>query len=323
MSMSKKIMIGAGVLLLGCAVLLLRRHPAEAVHPESVSPGTIPVESLTGVQPDMAEQQKSAVEETLVPAHPSSLDQTMAVILKSTDYNQRIQATLQDTPATVNPQNYAALKTYLLTPQDGKDGDFRQHEYALRNRMMDMLRSDTNRLSETISAFVSVYEMPRQGDVMRGYALQHLASVFMDHSQTLPDVDKQSILSAFTAALDDTSGGTIAGTALVGLHEAARADSKTVSGGEVEAAAMKLIQSPESGTLSKIAAFQICGERKVSGAAQAARQAAFNSSADWVLRMSAVYALRQLGQTAGLETLLNDSDKNVSRAARMALNAQR
>ncbi len=61
----------------------------------------------------------------------------------------------------------------------------------------------------------------------------------------------------------------------------------------------------------------------MSGAAQAARQAAFNSSADWVLRMSAVYELRQLGQTAGLENLLNDSDKNVSRAARMALNAQR
>ena len=323
MKRSEKIITGAGLLLLICTAMLLRRHPAEHSAPQAVFPDSAAETGAAVKQPDAVEPHTQPSGESSAPVQTAELDQVMKVVLTGTDYNRRIQATLRDEPDTVRPQDYKALASYLLTPQDGEDGDFRQHEYALRNRMMDMLRSDTNRLSETICAFVSVYETPRQGDVMRGYALQHLASVYMDHPGTLAEADKQRILSAFTTALTDTSGGTVAGTALVGLHEAARADSKTVSGGEVEAAAMKLLQSPESGTLSKIAAFQICGERKVSAAAGAARQAAFDSSADWVLRMSAIYALGQLGQTAGLETLLNDSDKNVSRAAQAALSTQR
>jgi hypothetical protein len=244
-------------------------------------------------------------------------------MIESADYGRRIRVAVNDLPEYLGRENFLAVEAYLRTPQDGKDGDFRQHEYALRNYMMDALRADTERISEAISTFIDVYKNEQQGDVMRGYALQHLCSVYLDHSQTLSVAEKQRIINAFTAALCDTSGETLAGTALIGLHEASRADSATVSGLEVEAAAMKLLNTPESGTLSKISAFQICGERKIVTGASAARQTALDESADWVLRMSAVYALGQLGQTSGLEPLLNDSDKNVSRAASIALNAQR
>jgi hypothetical protein len=315
---SKKNLILAGVFLLVIAAVWLRFRPV----PVASEPMQPPVPSVAAEE-EVKTDKVLPTDDGLAPQTSPPADLSIQTMIKSTDYNRRIQVAVNDLPAKLGAENRAAVETYLITPQDGKDGDFRQHEYALRNFMMDALRADPDQIPETISTFIDVYKNEQQGDVMRGYTLQHLCSVYLDHSQTLSTGDKQRIIETFTAALSDTSGETLAGTALTGLHEAARADSATVSGSAVEAVAMKLLNTPESGTLSKISAFQICGERKVSGAEKLARKTAMDTSADWVLRMSAVYALGQLGQTAGLEPLLNDSDKNVSHAARIALNAQR
>ena len=322
--MSKKHLVFAGILLLLIAAVWLLAcalHADRRLRPVSApsAPEQAPVPSAVKSETDGV----LPTDDGLAPQPLPPADQSVKTMIQSTDYNRRIRVAVNDLPEQLGAENYAAVETYLLTPQDGKDGDFRQHEYALRNFMMDALRADPDRIPETISTLIDVYKNDRQGDIMRGYALQHLCSVYLDHSRTLSTGDKQRIIETFSAALSDTSGETLAGTALIGLHEASRADSAAVSGKEVEADAMKLLNTPESGTLSKISAFQICGERKVSGAEKPARKTAMDTSADWVLRMSAVYALGQLGQTDGLEPLLNDSDKNVSRAARIALNAQR
>jgi len=314
---SKKRLIFAGVLLLLIAAVWLRFRPV----PVASAPEQTPVSPVA--KSEVKTDEVLPTDDGLAPQPLPPADQSVQTIIESTDYNRRIQVAVNDLPAKLGTENFAAVETYLLTPQDGQDGDFRQHEYALRNFMMDALRAETGRIPEAISTLIDVYKNEQQGDVMRGYALQHLCSVYLDHSQTLSTGDKQRIIETFSAALSDISGETLAGTALVGLHEAARADSATVSGSAVETAAVKLLQNPGSGTLSKISAFQICGERKVASVASAARQTAMDKTADWVLRMSAVYALGQLGQTAGLEPLLKDSDKNVSRAVRLALNAQR
>jgi hypothetical protein len=307
----KKIVILFGAFLLVVAGWLWVRFAGNALPEPSADP------LVAGVLVE------DPTDDGLAPRALPPVDQTMAVIIEATDYERRIQATINDLPETLDAECAQALERALLTPQDGKDGDFRQHEYALRNFMMDALRAQTNRLPETISSLMDIYQNERQGDVMRGYALQHLCSVFLDNAQTLSSADKQRMVDTFAEALADTSGGTIAGTALVSLHEAARADSGVVSGHTVESAALKLLNASDSGTLSKISAFQICGERKVGSIAQLARETAADETADWVLRMSAVYALGELGQTDGLSPLLNDSDKNVSRAVRIALNAQR
>jgi len=251
------------------------------------------------------------------------VEETIETILHHTDYDRRIHASVYDLPHTLTPTHSLALDQALLTPQDGQDADFRQHEYALRNYIMDALRTQIDRLPETISTFIAVYQNKRQGDVMRGYALQHLCSVYIDHDKTLSVEEKQRILNTFTDALNDTSKGTLAATALVGLHEAARSDSETVLGKAVERAALKLLQSPDSGALSKLSAFQICGERKVADATPMARKIALDTSADWGSRIGAIYALGQLRKLDGLESLLNDTNQNVSRAARMAFNAKR
>jgi len=317
--MVKKFSISiTGLLLLGAAAfLLLVRKPSSP--PEALNR----TDDITEAAPQTDADQPDPADDGLVEAKRPPVDESVQTMIESTDYNRRIQVAVNELPERLEGKSATALEIYLRTPQDGKDGDFRQHEYALRNYMMDALRTNPDRLSETVSALIDVASNTRQGAVMRDYALQHLCSVYIDNCRTLPANEKQRIVQTFTAALSDTSAVSVAGVALVGLHEADRADSGFVSAKAVETAALQLLNNPDSGTLSRISAFQICGERRVSEVARTAREAAFDVSADWVLRMSAVYALGQLGQTAGLEPLLNDSDKNVSRAVRMALNAQR
>lgn len=316
--MSKKRLILAGALVCLIGVVYLQFRPEQTVPP-------VPViqDEKTTVDIEREPEEVLPTDDGLAPRMLPPVAESIQTMIAATDYNRRLQVAVNDLPEEIGTENRAALETYLRTPQDGKDGDFRQHEYALRNYMMDALRADTNRFSETVSTLIDVFEDGRQGDIMRGYALQHLCSVYRDNPQALPPEDKQRIIDTFASALNETQDKTVAPTALVGLHAASLADPDVVSGSAVESVALKFIGNPDAGTLSKISAFQICGERKTASAAQAARTTALDESADWVLRMSAVYALGQLGQTAGLEPLLNDSDKNVSHAARLALNAQR
>jgi len=316
--MLKKISIPIAFLLLGAALFLL------LVKKTSMSPGAVNrTEEVTGAAPQAHTDPLDPADDGLAAAERPPIEEAIKTLLGADRYHQRIQTAVYDLPERLDGKNAATLEAYLRTPQEGKDGDFRQHEYALRNYMMDALRANPDRLAETISTLIDVAYNARQGEVMRDYALQHLCSVYIDNCRTLPANEKQRIVQTFTAALSDPSAVSTAGVALVGLHEAARADSTFVSEKAVETASLVLLRNPESGTLSKISAFQICGERKIDDAAQMARETAFDISADWVLRMSAVYALGQLGQTAGLESLLNDQDENVSRAVRMAMNAQR
>ncbi len=235
--------------------------------------------------------------------------------------DESIRTAVYDLPENLNSADYRALKNYLLNPQDGKDGDFRQQEYALRNYMMDALRlrAGKDRLSETADAFVRIYKEEQQGDVMRGYALQNMMLLYIDNPAALADENKQQILETFADALSNTDGGTIAATALIGLHEVSRTDPSSVSAEEVGTAALKLIESKNSGTLSRLTAFQICGELKQKEALPAARASALNPSADWGERIGAIYALGQLGATDGLDALLNDSNENIRNAAQAAL----
>lgn len=317
--MSKKKLILAGILC-GVAAIFAWRLQSGFAPAQLAQRSIFP---LTGT-PLIENGQGSPSDQGLAVRKLTPEDESVQTLLESTDYYRRIQVAVTELPAKLGAKNYAALAAYLRTPQDGPDGDFRQHEYALRNYIMDALRADSGHLSEALSVFADVATDERQGDVMRGYALQHLCSIYLDPFQQLSTDDKQRILQTFTVALSDTSSAeTLAGTALTGLHEVARADPNALPSSVVELSALKLLQSPESGTLSKISAFQICGERKVGGMRELARQTALGSSADRVLRMSAVYALGQLGQTDGLESLVNDPDPNVGRAAQMALNIPR
>ena len=325
-----------GLLLVGGLVALWRNEtvppdvqpkPSVAVEPElePVAVGDPGKSESSGVT---ATEIAARITRSTAVTEPKNVDNAqlrlvIREILTGDNYNDRLRTIKNDMPAQLDEEEYRALEAYLLTPQDGKDGDFRQHEYALRNYMMDALRGEKDRLGETINAFTDVYQNPEQGEVMRNYALQHLSSVYIDNVSGLSTTDKSQIIAVFTKALDDHSAESLAGTALIGLQDASRWDAKTVAPSSVGNAAMTFLRDENSGDLSKISAFQVSGELKLNSAGPYAREVAFDSNADWMLRMSAVYALGQLGKTTGLETLLTDPNKHISRAVRMALNIKR
>ncbi len=326
------------VLVAGVLVALWRNGASKDVQPE------VPVAEVgkTGA-PEMVVAVDQEQSESPVVADPQVVEESKPIatvkkrkgvdyaklrpsireVLSGANYDDRLRVVKYDMPESLDGREYRGLKDYLLNPQDGKDGDFRQHEYALRNYMMDAMREEQDQLGETIGAFVGIYRNEAQGEVMRNYALQHLASVYIDNTSSLSGGDKSRIVKTLKAALNDTSAESLAGTALIGLQDASRWDPKTVPPASVGNTVMKLLRDENSGDLSKISAFQIGGELKLKSVGSHARKTAFDSDADWVLRMSAVYALGQLGETAGLKTLLNDSNKHVRTAAIAALNAKR
>ncbi len=290
-----------------------RRHPAAPEQTQAT--GGAEAKSAEAAQP-LATGGKSRV------MPPAELRPAVRVTLEADHYDDRLRAVIHDLPEALSAAEYQGLKDYLLAPQDGRDGDFRQHEYALRNYMMDAMREELDRLGETLGVFVSIYRNEAQGEVMRNYALQHLASIHIDQVSRLSAREKSRIAQTLRAALDDSDGASFPGTALVGLQDISRWDPEAVPPSVVAAAALKLLRG-DAGALSRISAFQIAGELKLRRVARPARETAFDAEASRAARMSAVYALGQLGETGGLETLLNDSDKFVRKAALAALKRKR
>ena len=212
----------------------------------------------------------------------------------------------------------AALAAYLTDNPIG-EAEFHGEEFAHRNFIMDALREQTDARPRVVDAFTRVYEDPRQGDVMRGYALQHLTSIYIAPFDTPRQAQRTRILSTLRAALPEREEGTLAATALIGLHEIAQVDANAVSAAEVERQALELLADPTSGDLTRISALHVAGERNLSAAVPVARRFAADPEQDWVVRMASVWLLGEAGgDSTLLARLAEDHDENVRRAARMA-----
>lgn len=224
-----------------------------------------------------------------------------------------------DLPQTLGESDYKALGGYLLESQPGRDRDFRQHEYGLRNYIMDAMVADPGKVPQTIAMLSDIFHNERQGDIMRGYALQHLTAIYMQHAENVSAGDAARIIAVLHDAVGDATQGTLASTGLVGLREVSMMDASAVPESMVRREALALLRSDETGFMFRISALQICSEIHATEAIPFARRFAFDPEANWGLRTSAVYALGELGATRGMDTLLNDSDKHVRNAALAAL----
>lgn len=325
------ILILCGVFITFGLFWLLRQPPS--VQP--VEPGrlAVPAEAVVQLPPEAPVMELPAEDVLPIPdvvAHrvlpeyipverteiPSDVAQ---FILSPGDFVKRRNQAIYGLPQNLTDTDYLALCAYLLVPQPGKDVDFRQHEYALRNYIMGALSLDQDRIAETVDVFTRIAQDERQGDVLRGYALQHLAGLHLEYQGKLDPQDIQNIVQELSAFLSDRSQGTLASAALVGLQEVSRMNPEDVSPQVVKASALVLLKDDSAGAMSHISALQICAELKADEAIPFARKAAFDAQADWGLRVSAVYALGQLDKAHGLESLLNDPDKQVRTAVLAAL----
>ena len=212
-----------------------------------------------------------------------------------------------------------ALSVYLTERPVGGAAHWTR-EFAHRDVLMNTLRAQSQNRDHVISTFARVYQNPRQGDTLRGYALQHLALLYRDASRELTQGQREQILVTLRGALPERADGTLASTALVGLQEIASIDSTGVSSDEVSSLALELMRDPSANALTRISALQIAGENKLGAAEADARRLADDPAQDRVVRMAAIWTLGQLGAGgAARQRLTNDPDPFIRGAASASL----
>jgi hypothetical protein len=212
-----------------------------------------------------------------------------------------------------------ALSAYLVERPVG-GGAHWGREFAHRDVLMNTLRAQPQARDHVVSTLARIYQDPRQGDTLRGYALQHLALLYRGNSRDLTRGQREQILATLHSALPERTAGTLASTALVGLQEIASIDSTGVSSDEVSALALELMRDPTANALTRISALQIAGENKLGAAEADARRLADDPAQDRVVRMAAIWTLGQLGAGgAARQRLTNDPDPFIRGAASASL----
>ena len=307
------------IALVAMLIAVLHRRPATdapgviADPPPTMAPETVLPVPGTDPEPSRIAPHRDAdpaPEEDIAP---------VVVAVTTPDHPRRKWFAVYELPGARSATETDRLISYLTDNPIGAY-EYLGEEFAHRNYIMDVLREQRHAWPLVVNALAQVYAEPRQGDVLRGYALQHLASLYIDNPETLGAAQRTGILAVLRSALPLRGPTALAATALVGLHEIARVDRAAVADTEVEQIALDLLADPEAGDLARISALQIAGERRLTAAVPAARDLAADPQADWVVRMAAAWLLGQTGaDPALLATLTADPDENVRHAARAAL----
>jgi len=264
-----------------------------------------------------------------------SSDPVTEAVNRQKPYDQRIAAVERITDLSA-PGAQKAMLDYLLRPLPGMDGD-QGAEYELRNNMLNKLREHPADPPAVTEALLKIFRDPGQEDVLRGYAVQHIAGWI--RTGVLASGDREQLLVAIRDAATQVDNPVIGGAGLIALREVG-------PGEEAGAFALNALNSKSACPESRISAFQVCAELGVAKALGPARAALADRNAPAVLRMSAVNVLAMLGgpaderllqelstggsgkirgQSAGqnIKAGRPDNDELVRNAARLALAARK
>uniref|UniRef100_UPI0035647F98 HEAT repeat domain-containing protein n=1 Tax=Pontiella sp. TaxID=2837462 RepID=UPI0035647F98 len=296
---------------------------SKAMEPGALQRNVVEASSLTAVVPENPADEEACAESVQEApgkyAHDPARLSPAVLRMLDPDAKRRHWLSINKLPGEKSADERKALMGYLVQNPVG-EANYLSVEYAVRNFIMDVLREQPGGLSDAVDTFAEVYGETAQGDTMRGYALQHLASVYIDNPGTLAEADKGRVVDIFREALSENDFGTIASTALIGLREVSRVESARVTDAEVARSAQALLEDAESCAEARMTALQICGELKLPSAVGSAREWAADSSQNWGVRLAAIYLLgeTQSGKT-DLEQLVLDENENVRIAATAAL----
>ena len=207
---------------------------------------------------------------------------------------------------------YAFLKSPSGPRENNPDG-----LHALKNEILNALREQTVPPAGLTGMLAGIYHDPAQDSVTRDYAIQHLCAWYAQGAGDAPDA-KQRIRTLLKEATQEDAS--IAGTAMLGLHRLSSTDA-TFNQPEINALAVRLACSERTEPATRIATFQVCGERSLCEALPAAESVA-QASACLPLRVSAIAALGYLGgpeQARLLRRLEAGQEEPISNAIRGAL----
>ena len=272
-----------------------------------------------------APESKPPREAVQPPAHvpPARVSSNLQPVLVSgAPYLQRLAA-LRALPANLTADDFKALSAFLLQ-RTGEDDT--QMGQALKNELMNRLCALDPQPDELIDLFIGIYHDRNQSDVLRDYAVQHLAALCQQMAATPPgaaqnaDPKLAEAEEALWEAVAETQNS-IAGTALLGL-------TRLVQGGvaideeRIGRAALKLAYDDSAGELARISAYQVCGRLNVQSALPVIETAAQGSSTV-ALQISAIGALGLIGGQNDLpllQQLLQSSEARLKAPAQTAMN---
>lgn len=188
---------------------------------------------------------------------------------------------------------------------------------VLKNDLLNVLRNQIVAPEHLTDVLIEIFHDKNQDGVIRDYAIQHLVCWYQQEGiQSLQT--KETIVQVLGEALG--GGGSIAGTALLGLHRLSALDS-LVNYHEINEQALNLALSDQTHLATRITAIQVCGERNL-GDALPMIQLVAQSTEHTSLRLSAIAALGYLGgseQIAVLQKLNLDGKESTQKAIRSAL----
>lgn len=245
---------------------------------------------------------------------------TMILVDSNADYSERLQATVSLPIGGLGNADREALYAWLRKPEAG-DGD--QRGQVLKNQVMDRL-CEMEQLPDGLGELlVEVYRDIRQDEVVRDYAVQHLAEYYEQRfargAGGSNAGDLQKVREVLWEALNDTESS-IAGTALLALLRLSERREEFDSS-KIKTAALEMATSAGTGQLARITAFQVCGRMGAAEAIPVLLQAA-RESQEMPLRISAVGALGLVGGAEVreyLNTLVDGNEERLKLPARRAL----
>lgn len=208
------------------------------------------------------------------------------------------------------PMTESEIMAYLRRPPSFAPDN--SGEYHQRNELMNTLREQAQDKQAVTALLLDIYRDESQGELLQSYAIQHLS--FWAQTGKIEAADRERAMAALREAAADYATTYIGGAGLLALHDAA--------GAEAAQPALEALASPAASVNSRISAFQVCAQLGEQRALSTAERTARDESASFVLRMSAVSALAALGgrgSEASLRTLAQDRNKQVRRAAELAL----
>jgi len=205
-------------------------------------------------------------------------DEIVGTILHG-DFHQRLE-TVHRLPANLSREQLDALMALLSEPSN------QPGIHVLKNDLLNALRSQTQQPEALTQCLIKIFQDTRHDGVIRDYALQHLGAWYLQ-------TDGRSEVQETLWQAAQPGQGHLAGTSLLALHRLANR-SAAVDPSRLSETAFRLAQSNTS-IHAKITALRICGERRIPGTAQLARQVLAETS-EVSLQLSAIATLGEVGQ---------------------------
>lgn len=192
------------------------------------------------------------------------------------------------------------------------DGLNENQTYAVKDEILNSFERQETLPTGSIELLCDIATNPKQDDVMRDYAIQHLSTMYPRAT------DKLQVEKVLWKSLNE-SNKSIAGTTLIALQRIFKDQPGRLQ--EIRPHILKLLKNVNANVESRVAAIQLAGEWNMKECESYLIELSQTSNSI-PMRLSAIGSLGQIGGSssiANLEKMLFSKEKPLSVAATKAL----